>query len=156
VNGDHTLDATTLLSFDGLHLNLYSAGTQALEVTSLAVMPDGSQKLLQYVVAPMPFNLAFPAAVTAMGTYTGATSFGNQSPGFGISGVDFCRPSQQQYAVSGTNGTSVANLSSKLAPAGNYPGNGGSAGPPAAASLAIPLRTCKPSRTLYIQAKLWI
>ncbi len=135
VNGDHTLDTTTLLFFDGLHLNLNSAGTQALEITSLAVLPDGTQKLLQYVVAPMPFNLGFPAAVTATGTYTGATSFGNQSPGFGISGVDFCNPAGQQYAVSGTNATSVANLTPQLAPAGNYLGSGGTSGPPAAASL---------------------
>ncbi len=135
VNGDHTMDATTLLFFDGLHLNLASAGTQALEVTSLAVLPNGTQKLLQYVVAPMQFTLGFPAAVTATGTYTGATNFGNQSAGFGISGLDFCNPARQQYAVSGTDSTSVTNLSAALTPAGNYPGNGSSPGPPAAASL---------------------
>jgi hypothetical protein len=135
VNGDHVKDSTTLLFFDGLHLNLNSAGGQALEVTSLAVLPDGAQKLLQYVVAPMLFNLNFPAAVSAVGTYTGATSFGNQSPGFGISGVDFCHPAGQQYAVGGTNSTSIANLTTALAPASNYPGTGGGAGPPATASL---------------------
>jgi hypothetical protein len=135
VNGDHVQDTTTLLYFDGQHLNLNSAGGQALEVTSLAVLLDGSQKLLQYVVAPMTFNLNFPAAVVASGTYNGATSFGNQSPGFGISGVDFCHPAGQQYAVSGTNSTSVANLTTALAPAGNFPGTGSTAGPPATASI---------------------
>jgi hypothetical protein len=135
VNSDGTLDPTTLLFFDGLHLNLTSTGTQALEVTSLAVLPNGTQKLLQYVVAPMQFTLGFPGAVTATGTYSGATNFGNQSAAFGISGQDFCNPARQQYAVSGTNGTSVSNLSAALTPAANYPGTGGSAGPPAAASL---------------------
>ncbi len=136
VNGDHVKDATTLLYFDGLHLNVNSAGSQALEVTSLAVLPDGTQKLLQYVVAPMIFNLNFPAAVVASGTYNGATSFGNQSPGFGISGVDFCHPAGQRYAVSGTNPTSLANLTTALAPADNFLGTGSSAGPPATASVA--------------------
>ncbi len=134
VDGDHVQDSTTLLYFDGLHLNLNSAGGQALEVTSLAVLPDGTQKLLQYVVAPMQFALGLPGAVTVPGTYAGATSFGNQSTGFGISGVDFCHPGSQQYAVSGTNATSVSNLTTAMAPAGNFPGTGSSAGPPAVAS----------------------
>jgi len=135
VDGDHVKDSTTLLYFDGLHLNLNAVGGQALEVTSLAVLPDGTKKLLQYIVAPMQFALGFPAAVTAPGTYAGATSFGNQSAGFGISGVDFCHPTSQQYAVSGTNATSVSNLTTAMAPAGNFPGTGSSAGPPAAASV---------------------
>jgi hypothetical protein len=135
VNGDHVKDSTTLLYFDGLHLNVNSAGGQALEVTSLAVLPDGTQKLLQYVVAPMIINLIFPGAVIATGTYDGSTSFGNQSPGFGISGVDFCHPASQLYAVGGTNSTSIANLTPTLTPAGNFPGTGGADGPPATASI---------------------
>jgi len=136
VNGDHVKDPATLLFFDGLHLNVNSAGGQALEVTSLAVLPDGTQKLLQYIIAPMQFNLNFPAAVVASGTYGGATSFGNQTAGFGISGVDFCHPAGQQYAVGGTNAASVANLTTALAPADNFPGTGSSAGPPATASIS--------------------
>jgi hypothetical protein len=136
VNGDHVQDSTTLLYFDGLHLNVNSAGGQALQVTSLAVLPDGSQKLLQYLVAPTTFNLNFPAAVTASGTYDGASGFGNQSAGFAISGVDFCHPASQQYAVGGGNATSVANLNTALSPAGNFPGTGASTGPPATASIA--------------------
>ncbi len=135
VNGDHVQDAATPLFFDGQHLNLNSTGQQALEVTSLAVLPDGTQKTLQYVVAPMQLSMNFPAAVTAVGSYTGATNFGNQSAGFGISGSDFCNPGGSQYAVAGTSTTSVANLSSKLTPAANYPGTGASTGPPATASV---------------------
>jgi hypothetical protein len=135
VNGDHVMDRTTLLFFDGQHLNMNSTGQQALEVTSLAVLPNGTQKILQYVVAPIRLSLNFPAAVTAVGAYSGATNFGNQSAGFGISGTDFCNPAGQQYAVAGTNPASVTNLSAKLTPAANYPGTGGSAGPPATASI---------------------
>lgn len=135
VNGDHVKDTTTLLFFDGQHLNLNSAGQQALEVTSLAVLPNGTQKILQYVVAPTILTLNFPAAVTAVGPYDGVSNFGNQSTGFGISGTDFCNPAAEQYAVAGTNASSITNLSAKLVPAGNYPGTGGSAGPPATASV---------------------
>jgi hypothetical protein len=138
VNGDHVMDRANLLFFDGQHLNLNSAGQQALEVTSLAVLPNGTQRMLQYVVAPMRLSLNFPAAVTAVGTYSGSTNFGNQSGGFGVSGADFCYPTdptKQQFAVAATNGTSVSNLTGKLTPAGNYPGTGASTGPPATASI---------------------
>jgi hypothetical protein len=135
VDGDHKKNSTTPLFFDGTHLNLISAGKQALEVTSLAVLPNGTQKLLQYVVAPVQFHLNFPGAVTAVGTYTGTTNFGNQSGGFGISGADFCGLGIQEYAVSATNPASVANISGKLKPAANYPGTGSSPGPPAVASV---------------------
>ncbi len=135
VNGDHVKDPTTLLFFDGQHLNLNSAGHQALEVTSLAVLPNGTRKILQYVVAPTILSMNFPAAVTAVGAYDGVANFGNQSAGFGISGTDFCNLATEQYAVAGTNSSSITNLSAKLTPAGNYPGTGGSAGPPATASV---------------------
>src|ERR1700687_2420814 len=52
--GNHALplDSTTPLYFDGGNLNTASSGAQALEVTSLAVLPNGARKMLQYVVAP--------------------------------------------------------------------------------------------------------
>jgi hypothetical protein len=138
VNGDGVKDSATVLFFDGQHLNVSSAGRQALEVTSLAVLPNGTRKILQYVVAPVVLTMNFPSAVTAIGTYTGTTNFGNQSAGFGISGADFCYPtdpSKERYAVAGTNSTSTANLTAKLTPADNYPGTGANPGPPSAASL---------------------
>jgi hypothetical protein len=135
VNNDHVKNSTTALFFDGVHLNLGSTGKQALEVTSMAVLPNGTKKLMQYVVAPLPFNLSFPAAVLASGTYSGATPFGNQSASFGISGADFCG-GLQQYAVGATNATSVTNLTAKVTPGANYPGTGGSSSPaPGVAAL---------------------
>jgi hypothetical protein len=135
VNHDGVQDPATLLYFDGQSLNLNSAGQQALEVTSLAVLPNGTQKILQYVVAPVILTLNFSAAVTAIGTFDGASDFGNQSAGFGIRGTDFCNPAAERLAVAGTNSTSVGNLTPKLTPAGNYLGNGYVPGPPPVASI---------------------
>ena len=62
---------------------------QALEVTALAVLPDGSQKMAQYVVAPKTFGLNFPSALTLSAKqviFSGANSnvyFGNGTDGSG-------------------------------------------------------------------------
>lgn len=66
-----------------------STAKQALEITSLAVLPNGSQKLVQYVVASQTFNLSFPSALTLSGkniAYSGANSavyFANGTDGSG-------------------------------------------------------------------------
>ena len=54
-----------------------STQKQAYEVTALAVNPNGSQKILQYVVAPAQYNLNFQAALTMtgpIGNFSGANS----------------------------------------------------------------------------------
>jgi hypothetical protein len=78
LKGDNNPDNTTTVYYDGAHLNLIGNGVQVLEITSLAVLPNGTQKILQYLVAsnlvPLP---TFPAAVTLVGTnvdYTGPDS----------------------------------------------------------------------------------
>jgi hypothetical protein len=49
-----------------------STAVQVLQITALAYLPNGSQKLLQYVVAPMgQNNLSFPAALTLDGPNVG-------------------------------------------------------------------------------------
>jgi len=57
---DGTQDPTPLY-YDGAHLNDTSSGRQVFEITALAVLPNasgqGSQKLVQYVVAPAPLTL---------------------------------------------------------------------------------------------------
>src|ERR1700693_17886 len=71
VNNDGALDAAIPLYYDSAHVN--GAGTlqpslivnlvppstamQVLEITSLAVLPNGSKKLLQYVVTPVTLAL---------------------------------------------------------------------------------------------------
>ncbi len=63
-NGDGVLDKNIPLFFDGTNQNLTSTGRQVLRVTALAVMPNGSRRILQYDVAPKILNLSFPAALT--------------------------------------------------------------------------------------------
>jgi hypothetical protein len=104
VNGDGVSDTTTPLYYDPARvvgvtpapslilpsssIPLTPSAVQALEITSLAVLPNGSKRLLQYVVAPLlvstqistqvdsptpplpsglPFNPGFPAALTMDG-----------------------------------------------------------------------------------------
>jgi len=57
----------TPVYYDGTNLNDTNSGSQVLEITSLAVLPNGSQKLVQYLVAPTPLNLNFNAALTLDG-----------------------------------------------------------------------------------------
>lgn len=88
--GNHALplDAVQPLYYDGQHLTVNNASPnkQAVEITSLAVLPNGSQKILQYIVAPVSYNLNFPGALTLagqVGTFQGANS-----NNYVINGVD--------------------------------------------------------------------
>jgi len=61
----------TPVYYDGA-LNNANSGKQVLEVTALAVLPNGSQKILQYLVAPVPITLPpFLAALTLSGSQNG-------------------------------------------------------------------------------------
>jgi hypothetical protein len=51
VNKDNVLDNATALFYDGAKLNLAGRGAQAYGITSLAALPDGSRKVVDYVVA---------------------------------------------------------------------------------------------------------
>jgi Tfp pilus assembly protein PilX len=71
VNGDSVLDNTTPLFYDGTQQFLSTqvpAGVtsyyQVFELTALSVTPSGSQRLMQYVVAPNNLGLTLPAALT--------------------------------------------------------------------------------------------
>lgn len=64
---DGTRDPTPVY-YDGTNMNDASSGSQVLEITSLAVLPNGSQKLVQYLAAPTPLNLNFNAALTLDGS----------------------------------------------------------------------------------------
>jgi hypothetical protein len=64
---DGIKDPSPPIFYDGTQLNTSSSGSQVLEITALAVLPNGSQKILQYLAAPVPLNLSFPAALTLDG-----------------------------------------------------------------------------------------
>ena len=68
-----------------------SVAVQALEITALAVLPSGSRRLLQYIVAPSALNLNFPAALTLDGN--GVSYAGPSSGSFDINGNDVSDPS---------------------------------------------------------------
>jgi hypothetical protein len=76
---------------DILRLNDAGSGQQVFEITSLAVLPNGSQKLLQYLVTSYPIALPpFLAALTLSGSSgNGATYHSpNTNTQFFVSGND--------------------------------------------------------------------
>ncbi len=87
VNNDGRRDSTTPLYYDGKHLNLAFSGTQALALTSFAVLPNRSQKLMQYVVA-MDGIPTFPAAMTILGNGQSQCQIQAQGSTPLISGLD--------------------------------------------------------------------
>ena len=86
VNSDSILDLVTPLYYDSGHVPKPSlvvtatppaSANQALEITALAILPNGSKKIVQYVVAPLTINLNFPSALTLSGkniAFSGANS----------------------------------------------------------------------------------
>jgi len=110
-----------LVYFDGTNLNDTSTGNQVLEITALAVLPGGSQRLLQYLVAPNPLNLSFPAALTLDGNNVPFTVPNTNS--FSVNGADQgsvgnCNPGAATVSAVGyTNGgdSSQANILSAIA-----------------------------------------
>ncbi|HXM92890.1 MAG TPA: pilus assembly PilX N-terminal domain-containing protein [Candidatus Dormibacteraeota bacterium] len=144
INNDGAKNSTSPLYFDGAHLTFAPTGKQALELTSLAVLSNDTQKLLQYVVAPIQLDLqSFPAAVTAIGAITETTKFGGEdkagepaAKAFGISGDDRCNKLAQKYAVSAADPASAKNLQAKLTPASNFPGTAGTTTAPSVVDAA--------------------
>jgi len=109
---------------------------QVLEVTSLAVLPNGSQKLLQYLVVPLVLSpdvpapgsgvpeLGFPAALTMVGNnvaFQGGSSFT-------ISGIESTSnggcTNASHAAIGYTNpsDSSLSNINSGATPASSYTG----------------------------------
>jgi hypothetical protein len=96
VDSTNPNDSTTPLYYDYGHVPRPSlivpvgappgTAVQALEITSLAVLPNGSQKILQYVVAGSSLSLQFPAALTLVGN-----------------GVQFIPESEVSFAIDGND-----------------------------------------------------
>lgn len=156
VNGDNTWHPTTPLFYDGAHLNVLSQGKQALEITALAALPNGTQKLLQYVAGPINLvnlglnfvtpttpNLIFPGALTLVGGAAQNVSFtgpgdaiysvnGNDKPN-----VSGCAPGPTAVpAITFANGSDSSQITA--APAANYVGPGGTSTTPSVAPVSLP------------------
>jgi hypothetical protein len=136
-------DSTTPLYYDPAHLDaggnplpslIVSAAPpatafQVFEVTSLAVLPNGSQKLLQYVVTPATLNLKFPSALTL--NTNNASMQGSNSNNYQINGQDQCNAVALPLPAIGYNGggnTNYHNIADNLPHPGKYKGAG--AAPP--------------------------
>jgi hypothetical protein len=101
---DLTIDPK-LIYYDGTNLNDTGSGSQVLEITSLAVLPNGSQKLLQYLTAPVPIALPpFLAALTLSGSAGNSATF--HAP-----------KNNSQYAVKGNDEDCNGNLTGPNHPA---------------------------------------
>jgi hypothetical protein len=88
VNSDGVYDHSTPIYYDPAAVNSSgnpapslivtpsppSTAVQVLQITSLAYLPNGSKKILQYLVAPTGASLSFPAAVTLDGNDIGDPS----------------------------------------------------------------------------------
>jgi hypothetical protein len=117
-------------------LSVDQPGPEALEITALAVMPNGSQRMLQYVVAPAALNLNFPAALTLVGnnvSFSGGPSIqfvvnGNDSVPIGTTCAATAPPVAGIGYTSTTSGDpSLPNILSGITgvnpPPGGYPNN---------------------------------
>jgi hypothetical protein len=150
VNGDGSVDSVTPLYYDPANLNAggtamapglvetiapSATAVQALEITAYAVLPNGSQKMLQAVVRPL---VAFPslnsqsfgAALTLAGNNVTFTGPGTNS--FIISGQDPCPGAPAMLPAIGYTSAdaSSGNITAGATPAGKYVGSSTVSSPP--------------------------
>lgn len=157
VNGDEILDAATVLYYDPAQANSSNQPTpslvvpslnptptsvQALEITALAVLPNGGHRLLQYVVAPLVISPeitdpnqnvppGFPAALTLDDGPNGGGLTFNPPSDFQISGVNQSSPptptttppcTGSVAAIAYSSAADYGYLSGLATPTSNYQG----------------------------------
>ena len=160
VNGDGILDpANTPVYYDGANQYIDPGnfgfnpvsnknGSQVFVITSLAVLPNGSRRLVQYEAAPIISELKFPSPLTLMASkvnYVGANSDPYHINGQDQSSGGTCAtpplPTSPAIGVTGTNpadvATNMASVDSGI-PANRYGNYTGAAPPPPAAYNPIP------------------
>jgi hypothetical protein len=126
-----------------------SSAYQVTEITALAVLPNGSKKIVQYLVTPQVFNLNFPSALTLAGTvgnFQGANSNPYQVNGNDGSGnppaIPGCNPNQGAQVGIGVGAgldtagtaTNLSYVTGQLPRPANYIGNNG---PPSIGTPAL-------------------
>lgn len=133
---------TTPLFFDGT--NVFDSkkglpGGPVLTITSFAVTPSGSRRMLQYTVAAGSLAAAipsFPSALTLDGN--GVAFAGTSKGGFAIDGDDMDAPAGTPSGVSAigfTNSSDSSNISGSAVPASNYLSPSGM---PAVSNVSVP------------------
>jgi hypothetical protein len=114
----------TALFFDGKNSNSGGTGAQVLTITSLAVTPYGSRRMVQYTVAAGSSTAAipgFPATLTLDGNDVKFTGSGKS--GFYFNGNDMDAPSGTPSGVSAigfTNNSDSSSVSAAAVPASNF------------------------------------
>jgi hypothetical protein len=143
VDGQNAQDRVTPLFYDGTGLNRTQTGNQVLEVTALAVLPNGAKKMVQYVAAPVSFNLSFPAALTLLGSNGNNVQFtGPNQPTFFVNGNDqyavgSCVPGTTPvFAIGYADGSDASGINAT--PVAQFPGSGGSATVPSVGNVVVP------------------
>jgi hypothetical protein len=150
---DGTIDPTPVY-YDGTNLNDISSGQQVFEITSLAALPNGSEKMVQYlVVANSNILIPFPAAVTLLGNnvdYTGPNSTTWFINGNDTINLGSCNAGGPVYAVGYYNSSdsSQSNIDQGTftGHAANYTGYGGTTPNLGNISGWIPATLQKPSQ----------
>jgi len=193
VNGDGAIDSVAVLFYDPANSNpLYKptpglvlssppvpataptpTAVQALEITALAVLPNGSQKILQYMVAPLivsgqvsanslsPFGAIFPAALTLAGN--GVSYTGPQTTTFTINGQDQCAMNSLYYSIGYTNSADGAGIQAGAtgSPPGyasdyqGYPASGAGSPPPTTKGLTT-IANVNPNPSSALIAPSWL
>ncbi len=131
VSGSGSYDNTIPIYYDPAHVDAHgnpwpslivsapppSTAVQALEITALAELPNGSKKILQYLVAPISVNLTFPAALTLDGqsdVFNSPDHSAWVAQGSSDGGDSACAPSgpipYPVYAVGATDNPDVTNV----------------------------------------------
>ena len=118
---DGAKSSTTPVYYDGTRLNDTGSGAQVLELTALAVLPNGSQKLVQYLTAPTPLNLNFVAALTMDGN--GVVFNTTTSPNYFVKGNDqypafSCTPGATPVTAIGYTSASASAFTQPSNPSG--------------------------------------
>lgn len=111
----------TALSFDGRNTNSAGVGAQVLTITSLAVTPYGSRRMVQYAVAPNSLASAlpvFPSSLTLDGNDVVFKGPSSQN-GFHINGNDL-DTSPGVPAIGFTNSSDSSDVAKAAVPSANY------------------------------------
>jgi len=146
VDSNSTIDSTIPVFYDPANQTLAKpspglivqtirpvTAVQALEITSLAVLPGGTQKMLQYIVWPLQVYSSsqvprFTAALTLAGPNVQFTPPGPGNNNFYIRGQDQCPGSLVMVPAIGyttdpaTDPSSYNNITAGAQPAANYQG----------------------------------
>ena len=161
INGDAIIDPLTPVYYDSgltpprfiVNANPPATAQQVLEITALAVLPNSTEKLLQYTVAARTFNLNFPSALTIGANHV--TFNGANSSQYQVNGQDGSNPSAPAVPGCTTNPLTVKNAIGTTNPAdvasitagipsnrlGNYTGASGTTPDVGTVSLANSLDT---------------